>query len=318
MRESFVYRWTDHKNKMYYVGKHKGNINDGYVASSTYFLDEYYKRPNDFSRKIIRFGSDADMFEFETKLLNRVNAAFNERFYNKYNNIGNLYNDGSEEIKNSQKKTWLKNYGVDNPSKDKNVRLKMSETAKTEEVKNKKRDTLMRKYGVTHPTQSNEFIQKKKRTWKKKYGVEEVLSKDSPIRSKQDKTRIERYGSSTLMGTEHMLNKSKRTWSEKYGVDNPFKAESVKTKIKELHLSKYGVDNPAKSPEIQQKKKERLMKVANSSQEELIQYILSHYKYKKRKRNGEEAINSMITYIIKLREEDDHNVILDRLEHLYV
>ena len=39
--ESFVYCWTDTKRNMLYVGKHKGDINDGYICSSKYFLSEY-------------------------------------------------------------------------------------------------------------------------------------------------------------------------------------------------------------------------------------------------------------------------------------
>lgn len=45
--ESFVYCWTDTKRNMLYVGKHKGDINDGYICSSKYFLSEYKNKTYD-------------------------------------------------------------------------------------------------------------------------------------------------------------------------------------------------------------------------------------------------------------------------------
>lgn len=32
--QGFVYIWYDRKRKLYYIGSHKGNINDGYICSS--------------------------------------------------------------------------------------------------------------------------------------------------------------------------------------------------------------------------------------------------------------------------------------------
>jgi hypothetical protein len=86
--EAFVYCWTDTKRNMLYVGKHKGNINDGYICSSKYFLCEYKKRPHDFIRTIIATGIDTDMISLETFILTSENARLSEEYYNMHNNNG--------------------------------------------------------------------------------------------------------------------------------------------------------------------------------------------------------------------------------------
>jgi hypothetical protein len=86
--ESFVYCWTDTKRNMLYVGKHKGDINDGYICSSKYFLSEYKKRPDDFVRTIIATGNDLDMISLETSILTSENARYLKEYYNMHNNNG--------------------------------------------------------------------------------------------------------------------------------------------------------------------------------------------------------------------------------------
>lgn len=82
---AFVYCWTDKSNDMLYVGSHKGSIDDGYVCSSKYMLEEYQKRPSDFSRQIIAQGDYSDIRNLETILLSNLNAAASCDFYNKHN-----------------------------------------------------------------------------------------------------------------------------------------------------------------------------------------------------------------------------------------
>lgn len=78
---------------MLYVGSHKGSTDDGYICSSKYMLEEYNKRPEDFSRQIVAEGSWSDIRKLESKILQSVHAATNEEFYNKHNNDG-LYFEG--------------------------------------------------------------------------------------------------------------------------------------------------------------------------------------------------------------------------------
>lgn len=86
--EAFVYCWTDKKNHKLYIGSHKGSIDDGYVCSSKHMMKEYEKRPEDFSRQIVACGNTQDIRKLETVILQSVNAAVNEDFYNKHQNDG--------------------------------------------------------------------------------------------------------------------------------------------------------------------------------------------------------------------------------------
>ena len=91
--EAFVYCWTDNKTNKLYIGSHKGSIDDGYICSSKYMLEEYKKRPNDFTRQIIAQGLTEDIRKLETKILQSSNARLDEIFYNKHDNDG-LYFEG--------------------------------------------------------------------------------------------------------------------------------------------------------------------------------------------------------------------------------
>lgn len=89
--EAFVYCWTDKKTNKLYVGSHKGSIDDGYVCSSKYMMEEYKKRPEDFSRQIVAEGNYEECLLLETKILQSVNAKINENFYNMHNGDGKFY-----------------------------------------------------------------------------------------------------------------------------------------------------------------------------------------------------------------------------------
>lgn len=99
--EAFVYCWTDMKTNKIYVGSHKGSDIDGYVSSSKYLMDEYKKRPYDFTRQVIAHGSHRDMLKLESKILQASNAAKSDEFYNKHNNNGTYraYGPKSDESK---------------------------------------------------------------------------------------------------------------------------------------------------------------------------------------------------------------------------
>lgn len=90
--DSFTYCWTDHATSMIYVGIHKGDFDDGYVCSSKTMLEEYNKRPNDFTRQILAHGTYKEMCVFETKILKSANAASDKSFYNRHNNNGVFVN----------------------------------------------------------------------------------------------------------------------------------------------------------------------------------------------------------------------------------
>lgn len=118
MAKAFVYCWTDHKTNKLYIGSHKGQINDGYICSSKTMLEEYNKRPLDFTRQIVAEGESNDMRKFEHVLLKTINAATNEAYYNKHNGFGSYLTDEiKQKIGQASKKLW----------KDDDFRKKMSE-----------------------------------------------------------------------------------------------------------------------------------------------------------------------------------------------
>jgi len=101
--EAFVYCWTDIKTNKLYVGSHKGTVDDGYVCSSKLMNEQYKKRPQDFKRQIIAFGSFTDIRKLEEKILNVVDARHNDEFYNQHNGNGNFYLKGhTDEYKKRQ------------------------------------------------------------------------------------------------------------------------------------------------------------------------------------------------------------------------
>lgn len=86
-------------------------------------------------------------------------------------------NTCSYELK---KQTWLKNYGVDNPAKNKTI-------------KDKIRDTCLARYGVEYLMQYSTFKQKSRKTSLIKYGKQFPLQSEE-IKNKAKKTLLERYG----------------------------------------------------------------------------------------------------------------------------
>ena len=85
MSEAFVYLWRNAKTNKYYIGSHKGTIDDGYTHSSDE-LPDFPKRsryiPDHYSRRILAHGTELEMQRLERKLqLNRKAKCWN-RYYN--------------------------------------------------------------------------------------------------------------------------------------------------------------------------------------------------------------------------------------------
>jgi hypothetical protein len=63
-------------------------------------IEEYNKRPEDFSRQIVAEGSFDDVRNLEAKILQSVNAALDEQFYNRHNCDNKFYlKEHTEETK---------------------------------------------------------------------------------------------------------------------------------------------------------------------------------------------------------------------------
>lgn len=80
----FVYIWFDRKHKRYYVGCHWGNINDGYICSSSWMKKAYKIRPYDFKRKILKMGLERpQMYIEEQRYFDMIKPyELKKRYYN--------------------------------------------------------------------------------------------------------------------------------------------------------------------------------------------------------------------------------------------
>lgn len=82
----FVYVWYDRKHKRYYVGRHWGYKNDGYICSSKWMRKSYKRRPHDFKRRIIKYvyTTQLDLVTEEQYYLNMIKQEeCGKRYYNK-------------------------------------------------------------------------------------------------------------------------------------------------------------------------------------------------------------------------------------------
>lgn len=86
MKYGFVYIWYDRKHKKYYIGRHWGTVDDGYICSSTNMRNNFNNRPTDFKRRIIAYVYTCvdDLVIEEQRWLNYIsNTELNSKYYNK-------------------------------------------------------------------------------------------------------------------------------------------------------------------------------------------------------------------------------------------
>lgn len=96
--ESFVYKWTNIKSGRFYIGKHKGTPDDGYISSGKTFLECYNAEPSMYKREILFYGTDRECLKEEGRL---VSQAINMFGYSK------IYNRTHWEILKGWKRTCL-------------------------------------------------------------------------------------------------------------------------------------------------------------------------------------------------------------------
>ena len=81
----FVYIWRDRKHKRYYIGAHWGTEDDGYICSSTWMMNAYKRRPQDFKRRILKRikTSRLDLYQEEYYWLKMIKySEIKIRYYN--------------------------------------------------------------------------------------------------------------------------------------------------------------------------------------------------------------------------------------------
>ena len=113
MDTGFVYRWTNIKNNMFYIGSHKGNVNDSYIGGGVYFKRAYKKNKSLFKRDILYQGTE--FREIEDFILKSIDAENNNMMYNLKNSaIGGktkLTEEGRKRLSKSKKGILNPNFG---------------------------------------------------------------------------------------------------------------------------------------------------------------------------------------------------------------
>lgn len=83
--EAFVYLWYHGPTKRYYLGKHKGTIDDGYSHSSSVMESWDANNPPDgWRRRILFYGTHDNCIDKEMSLLYKIKKKkhFNKRYIN--------------------------------------------------------------------------------------------------------------------------------------------------------------------------------------------------------------------------------------------
>ena len=144
MKYGFVYIWRDKKHKRYYVGARYGNVNDGYICSSTWMRNAYNRRPQDFKRRILKINinNKLDTFKEEYKWLCLIKQnELGRRYYNL--RVFN-YNESSDVVFISDKSKEKMSVSKKQMSKETKEKIRQANLGKkgrknTEETKEKMR-----------------------------------------------------------------------------------------------------------------------------------------------------------------------------------
>ena len=68
----FIYKWTNQVSGEYYIGQHKGTIDDGYIGSGVKFQPAYKSNPELWDREILDYANSwEDLNTLEAKYVDR-------------------------------------------------------------------------------------------------------------------------------------------------------------------------------------------------------------------------------------------------------
>ena len=136
----FVYLWLDKKHKRYYVGCHWGNIDDGYICSSTWMKQAWRIRPQDFKRKILKTNlTRIEMYAEEQRYLDMIKPEeIKTRYYNLNRSNTTAWHAYPESVKTIGQKISASKKGKSVPAPpDRGVKISAAKKRKllTEEHK---------------------------------------------------------------------------------------------------------------------------------------------------------------------------------------
>lgn len=202
---------------------------------------EYWLQENRPDIKLVEWsGQSIKKSKFkDTKRDVEFQISFNNLKAMHKRNPNTVFGATKEEKVKQAKKTFQKNWGIDNPNKIKSVRDKIEKTN-------------LKRYGVINPSQNIEIKEKRIKTNLERWGVE-YPSQDPGIKAKIVESNLEKWGvehffqiedvrKKCLLALEEnkssIQEKRKKTNKEKYGFEYLHQSEEIKQKAKNTKIKK--------------------------------------------------------------------------------
>ena len=163
------------------------------------------------------------------------------------------------------------------------------------EVYEKKKNTYLKKYGVENISQLDEIKEKKKETCLKHFGFT-CANKSASIQNNRKLTCLEKYGVEHPSQLDEIKEKQKETCLKHFGVEYPGQSDIIKEKNKNTCLEKYGVEYSLQSKKVRKKGNDTIFLKYGKESTNQLEII------KNKKRNTYKN-NYWDTFLIKLKNK---------------
>lgn len=162
----FVYIWYDKRHGRFYIGRHWGTEDDGYICSSNNMRDAHRRRPQDFKRRTItRVDSKEQLVLEEQRYLDMINPDhLGKKYYNKTNKASTPSMRGRKHSEETKRKMSISATGV--PCKEETKeKLRQANLGKTysSEINAKKGRMFSEERRRKHSLRMKEFWTEAKR-----------------------------------------------------------------------------------------------------------------------------------------------------------
>ena len=218
-KDAFIYLWFDTKNRMFYLGSHKGTPDDAYTHSST-VMESFTKTsiPSYMRRRILAMGTHEEMIELETKLLGNRK----EKCWDKYYNVTVAFPPPPMYGENNPK--WKGGVSLDPEYQREQNRKHYAKNA--ERIREKKRE-YSREYRVKNP----EKVLEQKREYNAK-NAENIREKNRKHYAKNPEKVLEQQ-------REYYAKNAERIREKKREQQREYRAKKKAEKINSVDLSQF-------------------------------------------------------------------------------
>ena len=224
----FVYIWRDRKHNRYYIGCHWGQEDDGYVCSSSWMKQAYFKRPKDFARRILArvYSNRKELLETESKWLALIKPEeIKVRYYNLIISPFNHWSTNADSYKTVSEKVSLANKGKHTGPRDPEIGRKISEAKKQAFEKRReetgsafteehKANMAASKTGIAQTEESN---RKRSDTLKSGFESGRLVRRTGHVLSEEHRAKIGKAGVGRK-DTEQTTEKRSQSASKEYKI----------------------------------------------------------------------------------------------------